>query len=197
MAKTRLNVGKREILKQLVTEKVKHTEYDDEINLLAIRIDAWAIKEVEKQWPTADMDVLKKYDKTRRDNYVLIKVSDLENNSRHMDVTDWCFLDKEDRTFPEIYRHQRVIIPDETISDDLDAWLLLRDTRQDHLRDLKNKYFTLIDSSRNYEEVVEVWDEALEVSDRMITPGSSLVALSRETIDAIKEDTASRKLAAV
>ena len=192
MAKTRLNVGKREILKQLVGEKVKHTEYDDDINQLEAKIDAWVIKEVEKQWPTKDMDVLKKYDKAGNYSYVNIKIGSLEN-STHRDIDCWYFLDKEKRWFPDTYR-DRVIIPDETISADLDEWLLLTDTRQAHLYDLKKNYFILIDSSRNYEEVVEVWDEALEVSDRMITSGSSLVALSRETIDAIKEDTASRKL---
>ena len=190
MAKTRLNVGKRDVLKQLVIDKVKHSPWDDEIDTLAVSIEEWVQKEIRKTWPVEEMEILKKWGQSTERNAVSIKVGDLENS--RSDLEHWYFMDEKDYHFPDGYSWDNVVIPDDKISEEIDEWLLLTKTRSHYLDELKSKYYTLIDSSRNYEEVIHVWEEALEVKDRIVSATTSLTALSQGTIDAIKDDIASR-----
>lgn len=140
---------------------------------------------VEAQFPPADMKVMAKYDRsTRKDRCINIRL-DAGGDERFE------FREGEEPTVPNNGGcHGRFYLASDRVSKLLTAWVSAKDARNKALKEKLGKYVTFINTAVTYEQVLEIWPEAAEVSDRITR--NLPVAINEEVIDEIKRDSARR-----
>ncbi len=192
--KTRLNKTTRAALLDLAIAKVTpgiDARYDVEIAAEDKALQALAHKIAEDLWKPADMAVLAKYD-AHCDSKKLRFATDERHNTRTVK------LDNPIRT-PAFHRHYHgdVIKFGTPECDTLTtAWVRhhnLVESKAKALQEALAPYEVLIRECRYYEDVIEVWAEAVEAADKICGGVTALAKVTPEVVEAIKTDVASRR----
>lgn len=203
MAKKRLNQTHRDLLINLASQKVRlnfkaqYDALDKKVNAIAGKLADL----IESCYNAKDMAVLRRYEKTetyhtgkqfgiqvpndhnvlRTIEFVLPRAIETVNGDGY-----WRFTGSVNKKlkWADVSAHHTAL-----------EKLQVERAKIDKAREeVFAKYVTLIKSSNNYEDVLAVWSEAAEVSDKIVgvQVGTSLVALSQDTVKFIKKDVEQR-----
>lgn len=181
MAKTRLNVGKREALKRLAYDELPTGDLEAKAEEAFEKADALTRDDLEKAYPEEDKKVLRRYDllsETRR-----VTGSDLDTGQ----VVSMFLKDPVMVPFSSYTSKGIVAFTKETVQA-IEAYGKARS----ELSIFKDKrmadYKALIDTSRTFEDVVSVWPGAEKLRESLCGTQNSVVALSSEIIERIQKD---------
>lgn len=182
---TRLNQEHREALYDLARRVVDCPDEAKAEDAAYKKAAPLVRKCVEVKYPAADMAVLSKYDLVRRDHCIQLQLT-------AGGVEEFEF--RHDEPPPVVASrgscYGRIHPADEKTTAAVSAWKLAKDANE-KARDKKlEQYRAFVRSATTFEQVLEVWPEA-----SALTPNIARnlpVAVSVETIDAIKADSARR-----
>ncbi len=189
MKKTRLNKFSRTRLHKLAQELYKILpENEADVRALAIArtiADKLVRKRLIALYPQKDMEVLRRYDKARQDYCIRV-------NLVAGGITQWQ-LDGEQ---PAPWRPETYCTPiqvDEETTKAIEAFRKL-EGEQKAAREFRIKpYQSLINYSRHFEDVVEVWPEAERIRSECGAQSTALVVgLTDELVEAIRADVRAR-----
>lgn len=191
MAKKRLNKSHKTLLNSLVRKVVDIPEMRDKTNQAHKKADELILSELEKIYPKKDMDVLEKYESINGQISIrFIATSDDKKQVHHMQHD----LERATR-IPREHRHSsKLQINIE--SEAFEAIQQYKKIKADYKHKLKEKqldYHNLIEGSRYFEDVIEVWEEANELKSEICGSSSALIAVSSDCIARIKKDVEQRK----
>jgi hypothetical protein len=192
MAKTRLLRHHRDTLRAFAREKVQiKKEYQVALDKLKAKIDKMVISWITKNFPPKDMAVLKKYDCTVLDMCINFMVPETTL------AVQWQFSDDMKDSIPHMpYRascsyRTRIHDGGTELPKLIDEYNKLKNKAEDDRRNRISDYRSLIESCRNYEDILEIWPEAKELEQR-ITGYALPSVVSDEMIARIKADQAER-----
>lgn len=183
MPKTRMNDSIRNRLRELVNEVVLCAAEQDEAERTTRDLLFQVITAVKKKYPPRDMKILQKYDRTNPVGILKLKLKAGGISQVNLsDVKD-----------PPLRPNQtNVILPfdrDEQTNAYV-AWEKANDKLRKALKEKRDRYYTLIRSTRYYEDVVEIWPEAAIISNQIVR--NLPVALSQDDLSWITRDSKRR-----
>lgn len=195
MPKTRLLRHHRDTLKNFAREKVQITKAEqEEINKLRQKINKMVISFITKNFPQKDMVILKKYGCASVDRCIYFMVPDTTL------TVQWKFPEEMKDTLPLMpIRSTRSYgrnIHDggDELPKLIQEYEKLESKAKEDRNQRRRDYFALIEYTRNYEDLLEIWPEAEEVRSR-ITGYQVPSVVSDEMIARIKADQEARKSA--
>lgn len=188
MTKTRLLKQHRYLLKNLVKEIVDLPDLKKGVENARAKLVRGLTKMLEAEFPKRDMNILKKYKVGGPAEYVLLQ---FPNGS-----TDCFRFNNDEGPYVGGYLGNRARPVDEAIADDYHTYFRLKKEYEAALTKLRGDYFSLIDSVRNFEDLVEIWPEADKLAPRICQRNTALTVVTPELIQRIQEDMARRKIAA-
>jgi hypothetical protein len=185
----RLNTDDRKVLKALVKTIVlcpqEQKQVDDAYNLVKGKIREYVLK----QWPETDMKVLRKYKLTESQTSFCVQLT--PGGVEQFNFSKEDALEVPDSTAIYSGGYNRVIaVLDEKLTKLVNNWKTSKDLHTEVLAKKQGMYFSFIDSAKTFEQVLEVWPEAAQVSNQILSYLPSIV--SDETISLIKKDVATR-----
>lgn len=190
MAKTRLLVKHREILKNFVLPRVSVPDADRLVREALEAANAAIVPLVDRQFPIADMRVLERYKLARVMNHVHVRWGDSYNNYQKSPLLTA-------RLLPVDYHQMNMgdlrLPTNHAVYGLIDRWrdvLGARDVA--HARKFR-MYVDLIEAARNFEDLLEVWPEADLARPLLNLPAVNAIArVTPETVAFIRADCATR-----
>lgn len=184
MAQTRLLESHRQALRDLSRRVVDCPTETKAEEAAYQKFSPVARKIIEKQFPAADMAVFAKYEMTRQDRCVRFQQTS-------MGVEQFEFRAGEEVTIPRNGGcSSRIYMADERATELLQKWVSAKDAKEKALEAKLNQYSAFIESARTFEQVLEIWPEAIELEPRI--KKNLPVALSETTIADITADSKRR-----
>lgn len=176
----RLNKNIRNVLVRYAQERVEATEpcdYLDEAYDAAAKVIS---DHCLKEFPIKDMKVLEKYGMAVVDQCIHIGSS----------FSRFCFKDDDKRSPLRPYKNCRsmnIILDDDTT---YIAYTRALEKYKCSARARLSDYEAIIHSSRTFNEVVSIWQDAENLREKICGRATSLVTLSEDVIERIKNDAA-------
>ena len=180
--KTRLNSFSRERLHNLAKDIVACPKEKAALDKAYAAAEKVVLIAVEKRWPAADMEVLKKYDLHRS-----LKAAHTSGNGAYINFE---FAEGTERLCAQYQSNRPVILSDKDIALVV-TWEKAKAAYNESIQKKLADYKALINGSRNFEDVLEVWPEADKVRGDI---GLNAVSteLSADVVKRIKADVAAR-----
>ena len=143
-----------------------------------------ARKIVETAFPPVDMKVFAKYERARRDNCINIQLADGE-------VVRFTFRTDDAPTVPSGNGcSSRIYLADDRQSESIEEHLAAAKLLEEATEKKRNEYRAFIENATTFEQVVDVWPEAIQLAPRIKI---NLPAnISPEMIARIRQDSAQR-----
>ncbi|MEM8575543.1 MAG: hypothetical protein AAGF48_13010 [Pseudomonadota bacterium] len=187
MAKTRLLASAKGALHSFAREHVTAPAEKKALTAAYRKVVRLLTPFIAKKFPPEDMALLDKYDMARRDDCIQC----VHESGR---VLQFKFEDGEGPLLPDRYCSSRRFVPSTKCMDAIDDWILKKDAHEKALKEIRDKYYALIEASRNVEDVLEVWPAAKVV----LAPYMHQlpVAVSEATIAFIRKNNAGAELEA-
>lgn len=186
MPKTRLNKSTRAELMDYVFKVVSCPDEESAVEAAYKAAEPLVRLAVEKTYPPKDMKVCAKYKAAQIDDCIKLK---LDNDQ----ITVFDFrADTGPMVVKPTYRGQ-IYEANKTVTKAVLAWEEAVHAHKEALKTKRTDYRALIQASRTFEEVVEVWSEAETLRPEICKPSTALTILSAETISRIQADVESRK----
>lgn len=184
MAKIRLNQTHREALRRFAREHVACVPEQKARDTTYRKASTGVRRDVEKQFPTTDMEILARYKVAKPDTCI-------RGGSPSGQFTAFTFDSKEDAPFvPDRCCSSRSISFAQSTVTAIEAFEVA-DAALKKAREAKlAAYEALITSARTFEEVVEIWPAAAALADRIGAPSTAIVALSEDVAALIRNDNA-------
>lgn len=186
MRKTRLNGTYRQRLKTLVQEIVQ-APVEEAIMIAAnIAVAPLILAVVNAKYPVADMAILKKYEAASPDRCINIQ-------GPSQGVSEFKFLTVE--SAPLVARNchwNQIYLIDQETLDLFLAWEEAETKWDDALKTKRSDYYSLINSSTTFEQVIEIWPEASRLLTK-ISPHTAVALLNEDIVNRIKKDVESRE----
>lgn len=194
---TRLNAAHRSTLKALVHRvvdvpieaKAEEAAYQKAESLVRALVEA--------EFPPADMKILAKYESARRDRCINVRLDaggDENFTFRNAKRSDNDYADSDSDEHPLVPDTRscknRFYLANAKTSAAVSAWRKAEDTRREELAAKISKYETFIDVATTWEQVLETWPEAAQVSDSIVR--NLPAAINADTLAEIKRDSTRR-----
>lgn len=197
---TRLNKGHRETLSDLAN-RVVDVPAETKAEEAAYQKAAPLVRAlVEAEFPPTEMKLLQKYECARRDRCINIQgeTGGVERfNFRRSDANDWDDEGQDGNTEHPLVPDRRgnscrnrIYIANAKTHAAVTAWVKAYEIKKKALKEKLDKYLTFINVAATYEQVLEIWPEASQVSDSITR--NLPVAINEEVIAEIKADSARR-----
>ena len=194
MPKKRLNRSHRGLLKELVTQKIQAPNQKAEMaNAHADALNQ-TLKHYNNQFPKEEMKILSKYGLIDEVNNLRIHAkNDAEGKHEHLSI---------DLNHSVIIPKKYFVIPNASaVAIPFDgrchkAILKFNQKEKDYIKAIdaiKQDYYTLINASYYFEDVIDIWDEAEELRSQICNTGTGLIALSNTVKQRIIQDSSKRK----
>jgi len=204
MPKKRLNQDHRTMLRHLAQEKVnlEFKELADKSHTKEQEIFTEFTKALRAKAPARDMYHLRKHGCTkvwRKLNNIQIYYTPNKENACKT-YTEYSYRITKEMEVPSSWSDwalDKVFTADEIEPFEKrmkEVYATLNKIEKDKAEAL-SPYKSLIFNARYFEDVVEVWEEAAELTDKICTTGTALVTLSDEDVMKIKKDVKKRKVA--
>jgi len=179
--KTRLNKSHRMALRGHARDSISLPEQEAEC-AAAYEAAAALVKScVEAKFPPKDMKMLKKYNVARHDECIRGACLDTAR------VVMFRFTEKAPMV-PDDYCSSRSIAFDAETLAAVDAHEKSADALKAAKRSKLDDYVALIEASRTFEDVVEIWPGAEALREQITSRSTALVSLTPEVIARIKAD---------
>lgn len=190
MAKTRLNMNHRDVLRQFAKENISCPK-EEAANAKAYEKASRLVREEsQKKYPLEDMLVLEKYEVAKRDLCI-------NGGNPTGTYVNFEFLAEADAPLmPKRYCSSRSISFSQKAADAIAAYELTKDALEKARSAKLIKYRSLIETARYFEDVIEVWPAVASLASRITPSATALVTLSDDVREFIKSDNAGEKLAA-
>lgn len=189
--KTRMSLERRGLLHNYSAKVVTapanlQTEIDNHSNWVNKLVKDW----MRAKFPQHDMQVLARYKCASPDYCVKFKAPERP-------VVGWTFpQDEPDMPLMphSAHTYSRPVheLDSTEIPDAIASWEKAQDRRDDMVMNLRGLYLDLIRSARYVEDIFEVWPEARAIERDLIPQSNLPMALSDDTVKAIKADMARR-----
>lgn len=141
-------------------------------------------KMIEKRYPLADMEVLKKYEVLRTDDCVNIQLT-------AGGVEQFKFKTDEKVGVPRTGSCSTwVFLADDKITDAMQKWTAARDAAKTALAKKQSDYVSFIETATTFEQIVGIWPEASELAPKIAR--NLPVALNDDVIAQITADSKRR-----
>lgn len=200
MAKTRMNQGHRDILKEFADKKIKKNVDRKEEHRLYEKLLKATNKEIRKKYPETEMEILRKYELTAKDSCVKFVFTSGRIDGMSFNST-WETTIDSDGDQVSIYvtaivdtpnsrgcRNNNVYPMPESFEKDLEEHARLVD-KNNKLEQAKNQDVkNLIAYSKYIEDVLEVIKVPKDLEAKLLSKSTSLVALSPDVIKRIQAD---------
>ena len=193
MAKKRLNNSHRTLLKELASNKIVAFTEKQKMDEAYKKADELILAEYEKQFPENARDILVKYGVSDSCTCIPILAFDGDTGKNEF----YRFYASKEVILPiywvrrDTYRLQ--IVYDGDIHQAINRYNKAKTAHTNRFSEIKNDYYKLIVNARYFEDVVEVWEEAKELEPKICGKSTSLITLSDDVKDRIKNDVAERK----
>lgn len=197
-APTRLNARHRDVLENLARKIVDVPAEAKAEEAAFNRAESLVRAAVEAEFPPAEMKILAKYEVARRDRCINVQsdAGGVEQFVFHTRDTKLEEFEDEgaDETHPLVpdrygCRHRIYIVNAKTWNV-VHAWKTARDAKRKALNEKLDKYLSFVRSATTYEQVLEIWPEASQVQDRIVSNLPS--TLSTEVLAEITADSKRR-----
>ena len=193
MAKTRLLVSAKDSLRRFARQNVTASKEQKALDTAYNKAAKLLMPIIEKQFPTADMELLNKYKVARRDTCIRC----VNENGR---VVQFDFTNDDAPLLPDRYCYcssHNFTVTKACLSA-IDDWLLKKDTCEKAEKEILNQYFALIEATRYAEDILEIWPAAEPVlaSYVQLRKQKLPVAVSPDTIAFIRKNNAGAQLEA-
>lgn len=200
-AQTRLTTNHRAILRELA-DKIVDCPAETRLEESAYQRAAPLVRKlVEAEFPPAEMVILDKYEVARRDRCINVQIAEGGAGSverfkfrdkANKEGDDWD--DEADESHPLVPDRggckNRIYIANAKTAAAVHHWRLMLDALKKAKSEKLGKYHTFVDNARTFEQVLEVWPEAVQVSERI--RGNLPVALNAEILAEITADSKRR-----
>lgn len=194
MAKTRLNKTSRKVLISFVREKVKCPDLEKDVKKAEDKVSEILRNYINTEYGK-DLPVLSKYGFTMCVHRVPFVFTCKDNGSSSEDYHDFYFDSSKDKVTMPNFRYSSTrlgIDKSHPLYEEFHSMKKLHREWSVALEKKQDDYINLINSSRTFEDVEEIWDEVSEIRSE-ICKSTALIAMSDESIKRIKKDVASRK----
>lgn len=184
MAKKRLNMGHRNMLKDLAYSKISSRKTENAYIKARKHVEELVLKEYNKALPEEDTAILKKYKLAKEGKVLNLLFHDSETGDSRYDSIKLT----EAVAQPSPYNWRIICKYNGPIHKALQN---MRKTKQEHdevIASLKSDYATIISSSKTFEELVELWPEAEELRSAICGVGSALTVVNTEVINRVRKD---------
>lgn len=184
MRTTRLTMNHRSLLYALVAQivdcpaeiKAEQRAYD--------RAMPAARKIVEAVYAPKDMEVFLKYDRASKDNCIRVQLGD-------GDVKQFTFRADDAPYVPKGANcRDRMYLADERPGALIEAWVTAAKDLEVATEKKRAEYNAFVENAATFEQVVDIWPEAMQLSDRIRI--NLPAAVSPDMIERIKADSARR-----
>jgi hypothetical protein len=184
MASTRLTNNHRDVLKALVT-RIVDCPIEIKAEAAAYAKAAPMVRKiVEMKYPAAEMKVLDKYRCALLDECVRIQHPDGS-------VQQFTFRKGDAPNVPNHHScSQRMYLSDERQQKAVEAWVDAATALKDGTQKKREDYNAFIHSAGTFEQLIEIWPEAVQVADRIKVNLPATV--NPEMLARIKADSAAR-----
>lgn len=186
MAKKVLNKSHREVLERHASQLVNQTEDRTALDAAYEAAAAMVAGLVEKRYPKADMDVLKKYDLGRTDSCIYVSPGYGGYERFDFNVTDTRIPRVPERWCNTRQPH----LMDEAEAAIFDAWKSARDAYRRSVDKRMSDFKALISVSRTFEDVEEVWPAAGALREKICGKNTAIATINDEVIARLKADAA-------
>lgn len=189
MAKKRLNKSHKQSLNSLVEEIVTIPEMAEKVKKAHEKTDKLFLTELEKIYPKHEIKILQKYKSTvlTTDIRFIAINNEAVHHSCHT-LQNTIQIPRSDR-----YKSALQLEKESEAYQAMEAYQKIEWQYKDKLREKRADYYNLIESSRYFEDVTEIWEEAKQLKSEICGTSTALVAVSNESIARIKKDVAQRK----
>lgn len=136
------------------------------------------------KFPSKDMTVLKKYDLTRRD--ACFRLQQTSGG-----VTAFNFRSDQEAPLTPDRGYCHIYQIDEVATSAVEAWSKAKYEHEKAIQTKYDDYYALIESARNFEDVVDIWPEAAQAASKC-NARALVVGVTPEVVSRIRQDVASR-----
>lgn len=188
MAKTRMNSAHRSVLKDFAMKKIEDVVDRKPEQKLYKKMVAQTNSALRKKYPEKDMDVLRKYQLTQRDNCVRYVFP-----SGRIEGFDFQEAREELVEIPYTrgctsYNSKDIYPMPQEFEAMLDEYNKLKDASEKIISQKRRDCNSLIEYAKYVEDVLEVIKIPKEIEDNLTAKSTALVALSPDVIERIQAD---------
>lgn len=183
MAKTPLNIGHRNALSEFAKKHVTDEKTKAVMDKAYAKTISALLPMIKKSFPPDDMEVLRKYEVTRRDS--CIQGGDPEGR-----VIRFEFREEDAPLLPDKYCSSRQFQFTAACRDLINAYGVAKLAHEKALEEKLSDYRRLIMGSRYFEDLTAIWPAAETLRPSIVRQPTALAVLSEETIARIRRDNA-------
>lgn len=183
----RLNQDDRNVLRRLVNNLVQCSTEEKARDVAYTKIFPKVREAALKQFPEKEMAVLRKYNLTKKINHVNVQLTPGGVEEFEFGKDDLVEIPASDEYR---YYNRVVTVLDEKATELVNSWQKANEKYDVTLMKKREMYYNFIEQAKTYEQVLEVWPEAAQVANSIMSYLPATV--TEETIAAIKADSETR-----
>lgn len=192
----RLNADDRSVLKSLVKKLVHCDKEKNKVEEVYKKIAPTIRDFVLKRWPDKDMDVLRKYGFTQEVHSFQVALDDggveqfTFDKEDKFEIPDHSAINHSLKGTARYGYYDVVAVLDKKTTALCNQWVNARKDYEQAISTKRGKYFSFIEMAKTFEQILEVWPEATQVSEQIMSYLPAIV--SNDVLDEIRKDSAER-----